>query len=55
MERLTTIRIEVPTREKLKALGKKGEIYEDIVSKLILFYNNHSGKVKESSPLSEDN
>ena len=51
MERLTTIRLKTKTREKLKKLGIKGESYEEIVSRLIS--QNQSGKVEESSPLSE--
>ena len=54
MEVLTTIGINVSTREKLKNLGKKGEKYNDIVLKLIIFYNNYSGKVMGAPPLSKD-
>lgn len=31
----TTIRITKTTKEKLKALGKKGDTYDDVISKLI--------------------
>jgi predicted CopG family antitoxin len=34
-EGVTTIQISPKTREKLKALGKKGETYEDIILKLL--------------------
>lgn len=30
-----TIRIRASTREKLKAIGRKGETYDDIINRLI--------------------
>lgn len=50
----TTIKLEDETYKRLKALGKKGDFFDDIVLKLIIFYDNYSGQVRESSPLSED-
>jgi len=34
-EKSTTIQISVETREELKALGSKGETYDEIVKKLL--------------------
>ncbi len=31
----TTIRVKFNTRDKLKALGKKGETYDEIIDRLI--------------------
>lgn len=31
----TTIQLEIPTRERLMDIGKKGETYDDIINKLI--------------------
>lgn len=35
MKKQTTIRLTVETREKLKRLGRKGETYEQIVSRIL--------------------
>lgn len=40
----TTIQIEVELRDKLLALGKKGETYSDIIRKLIENYNERKTK-----------
>ena len=34
----TTIQITRKTRNELRELGKKGETYDEIIQKLILFY-----------------
>jgi len=34
----TTIQISVETRDRLVALGKKGETYEEIICELLNFY-----------------
>ena len=38
----TTIQITRETRNKLRELGKKGETYDEIIHKLILFYIEHN-------------
>jgi len=40
---ITTIRLKKETVEKLKELGKKGETYEQIVSRLIENYKKKMG------------
>ena len=37
----TTIQITRETRNELRELGKKGETYNAIIQKLILFYAEH--------------
>ena len=37
----TTVQINRETRNELRELGKKGETYDAIIQKLILFYNEH--------------
>ena len=32
---LTTIQVSVPVRDQLKALGRKGDTYDDVISKLL--------------------
>ena len=38
----TTISLKKETVDKLKMLGRKGDTYDDIVNRLIDFYNNHN-------------
>ena len=48
MAEITTVKVTKRTREKLAELGKKNETYEDIIEKLITFYNasqNRKAKV----------
>ena len=40
-KKVTVIQISPETRDKLKALGKKGETYEDVILKLL---ENRRGK-----------
>ncbi len=40
MAEITTVKVTKRTREKLAELGKKNETYEDIIEKLIAFYND---------------
>lgn len=44
MQEITTITIRKETREKLKELGKKGETYDDILNRLIQFYQRKDTK-----------
>jgi len=45
MERgFVTIRISKETRERLKALGRKGETYDDVIARLIEFYEKERSK-----------
>lgn len=37
----TTIRVSFDVRDRLKDLGKKSDTYEDIVVRLISFYEQH--------------
>ena len=38
----TTIQLEEQTRDRLKGFGKKGESYDDIVIRLMNFYEKNS-------------
>ena len=38
----TTIRVKRTTKEKLEAIGHKGETFDDIINKLIDFYGKKS-------------
>ena len=40
----TNIQVSRETRDYLASLGKKGESYDDILQKLILFYEIHKNK-----------
>ena len=40
----TTIVVDTSIRDKLKLYGVKGETYEDIIVKLMKFYDSHSKK-----------
>jgi len=45
-EHMTTIQISKQTREELKEFGKKGEMYEEIVKRLIKLAETYNqGKV----------
>ena len=39
MAMITTIKIEIETKEKLNQIGNKGETYNDILEKLLKIYN----------------
>jgi len=41
---LATIRISKEVRERLKALGRKGETYDDVIMRLIEFYERERSK-----------
>jgi hypothetical protein len=41
---LTTIKIQMETRDKLADLGKKSESYDTIINRLIEFYLEHPHK-----------
>lgn len=43
-EGLATIRISKEARERLKALGRKGETYDDVIMRLIEFYEKSGAK-----------
>jgi hypothetical protein len=43
-EELTTIQLTKATRERLKAIGKKGETYEEIVLRLLALFEKTDGK-----------
>ena len=40
MADITTVKVTKKTREKLAELGRKNETYEEIIQKLIQFYND---------------
>lgn len=40
-DKITTIRISVKTKNRLDLLGKKGDSYEDIIKRLIEFYEKN--------------
>ena len=40
--KLTTIRLRMGTRERLAALGGKRDTFDDILNRLIDFYESHS-------------
>ena len=40
MAEITTVKVTKKTRERLAELGKKNETYEEIIQKLIQFYND---------------
>jgi len=42
MSEVTTVKVTKRTREKLAELGKKNETYEDIIERLIEFYEKKS-------------
>ena len=42
MDEVTTVKVTKRTREKLAELGKKNETYEDIIERLIEFYEKKS-------------
>lgn len=44
MSKITTIKINKETREQLAELGKKNETYDEIIRRLIGFYNKEGGK-----------
>jgi len=44
----TTIRINTETRDRLMALGKKGETYEEIIRELLNFYEGVKASDVES-------
>lgn len=41
----TTILISKELRENLKGLGKKGETYDEIIQRLVDYYQKKNGKV----------
>jgi predicted DNA-binding protein len=41
----TSIRVEKETRDKLDSLGKRRESYNEIIKKLIIFYEDHQNAV----------
>jgi hypothetical protein len=45
----TTIVVDTSIRDKLKQYGVKGETYEDIIVKLMKFYDAGAGKVRSKS------
>ena len=45
----TTIGIRKTTRDRLKKLGTKGEFYDDIIVRLLSFYEGHSENSKRRS------
>ncbi len=40
MDAITTVKVTKKTRQKLAELGKKNETYEEIIGRLIEFYND---------------
>jgi hypothetical protein len=44
MPKTGVIRLKVETRKQLAELGKKGETYDEVVSRLIRFYEESYGK-----------
>ena len=42
MDEVTTVKVTKRTREKLAELGKKNETYEEIIERLIEFYQDNS-------------
>jgi len=46
MGQLTTILIKKETRERLKKLGRKDESYDQIVNRLISFYEKEKKEVE---------
>ena len=40
MAEITTVKVTKKTRQKLAELGRKSETYEDIIERLIEFYND---------------
>ena len=40
MSEVTTVKVTKRTRRKLAELGKKNDTYEDIIQRLIEFYND---------------
>ena len=42
----TTIVVDTSIRDKLKQYGVKGETYEDIIVKLMKFYDGSKGSIK---------
>jgi predicted DNA-binding protein len=46
MVNYTSIRVEKETRDKLDSLGKRRESYNEIIKKLINFYEDH----KDAAP-----
>jgi hypothetical protein len=45
----TTIVVDTSIRDKLKQYGVKGETYEDIIVKLMKFYDSGAGKGRSKS------
>jgi len=46
MSEVTTVKVTRKTRDMLAELGKKTETYEDIIQRLIEFYNDSRGHRK---------
>jgi len=44
----TTIGIKKDTRTRLKSFGKKGELYDDIITRLMDFYEENFESVKST-------
>ena len=50
MGEITTVKVTKRTRDRLAELGNKKETYDDVISKLIEFYEkNASGKNERTS------
>ncbi len=45
MSEITTVKVTRKTRNKLAELGKKNETYEEIIQRLIEFYNNSQERI----------
>jgi hypothetical protein len=45
-DEMTTIQLTKGTRECLKAIGKKGETYEEIILRLLMSYDKNEKKAK---------
>lgn len=49
---MSTIAISEGTKERLAAVGKKGDTFEDIVVKLLDFYDDRNGMKGSNTPKS---
>jgi hypothetical protein len=42
MGNITTVKVQKKTRDRLTRLGNKSETYDDIINRLMNFYEKHS-------------